>query len=84
MDIQTLQGMVNRPDVHRTLVSGYTGPYSLGVGQDVTTKQHILVLQVADSSVQHFPSEIKLGGEIVPVVVKSGFRPPVPLRQATS
>jgi hypothetical protein len=82
MDIETLKGMVNRPDVHRTLVSGYTGPYSLGVGQD-DTKQPILVLQVPDASVQHFPSEIKLLGEIVPVVVRSGFRPPMPLRQAT-
>jgi hypothetical protein len=82
MDIETLQGMVNRPDVHRTLVSDYTGPYSLGVGQDRTTKQPILVLQVPDASVQHFPSQIKLRGEIVPVVVRSGFRPPVPLRQA--
>jgi hypothetical protein len=80
VDLKSLQGLVNRPDIHRAVLSNYDGPYSLGIGQDKDSQDPVLVLQVPDASIQHFPTEISVRGESVPVVVKSGFQIPVPLR----
>jgi len=79
MHSQTLQSYLGHPDVHRTVLAGYEGPYSLGVGKDPRWPDPVLVLQVGDASQQNFPAEIKLGEENVPIVVRSGFKVPVPL-----
>jgi hypothetical protein len=80
VDLKYLQSLVNRPDIHRAVLSNYVGPYSLGIGQGKDAQDLVLVLQVPDARVQHFPSEINVLGQSVPVVVKSGFQAPVPLR----
>ncbi len=80
MDLKYLQGLVNRPDIHRAVLSNYVGPYSLGIGQGKDDQDLVLVLEVPDARVHHFPSEIDVLGQSVPVVVKSGFQVPVPLK----
>jgi hypothetical protein len=80
MDLKSLKGLVNRPDVHKAVLSNYAGPYSLGIGQDDNSSDPVLVLQVPDASIQHFPSKISVQGKSVLVVVKSGFQVPVPLK----
>ncbi len=80
MDLKYLQGLVNRPDIHRAILSNYVGPYSLGIGQGKDAQDWVLVLHVPDARIQRFPSEINILGQSVPVVVKSGFQVPVPLR----
>jgi len=79
VNLKSLQGLMNSPDVHRAVLCDYAGPYSLGIGQD-KDNEPVLILQVPDASLQNFPSEISVRGETVPVVVKSGFQLPVPLR----
>jgi hypothetical protein len=74
MDTNSLQHFLERPEVLREILAGYSGPYSLGIGRGP-----VVILQVEGATESHFPSMIELGGEEVQLVVKRDFRVPVPL-----
>lgn len=80
MDIESLSHLAETPELHRKVLSGYRGPYSLGIGQsDENGKQPVLILQVEGSPAVTFPESVRLGGETVSVVVRPNFRMPRPL-----
>ena len=74
MDVNSLRHSLERPEVVNGILAGYSGPYSLGIG-----KGPAIVLQVPDADQIAFPDQILIGGEAVPVIVRRGFRMPVPL-----
>ncbi len=80
MEANALQTYLGQPDVHRTILGGYSGPYSLGIGRDPRHSQPVLILQVISASQQRFPTEVLLGGEVIPIIVRTDFVPPRPLR----
>ena len=83
MDIETLAHFIELPETHRRILSGYQGAYSLGIGQAVQHGgRHLLILQVENQPGHAFPTEIRLDGEIVPLVVRGNFS--TPRAQATS
>jgi hypothetical protein len=75
MDINSLRHSLGRPEVLHRVLSGYSGPYSLGIG-----KGPVVILQVESSTERRFPAMIDLDGEEIPIVVKRDFRVPVSLR----
>lgn len=77
MDSFRLSTYLKRPEIHQTVLRGYVGAYSLGVGQDLGTT--CLMLKVPGNPVVEFPDNIELDGERVPVVVQREFQMPMPL-----
>jgi hypothetical protein len=77
MDAESLSRFLELPEVHRRLLAGYAGPYSLGVGQaSGRSGVPVLVLHVAAKPSSAFPDHLELEGESVPVVVKRNFVAP--------
>jgi hypothetical protein len=77
MDLQHLKRYVDLPDTHRRLLADYEGAYSLGIG--LRNGDAVLVLQVEPRATQAFPASIRLGGELVPVLIDHNFSAPSPL-----
>lgn len=85
MDAESLSRFLELPEVHRRLLAGYAGPYSLGVGQAPgRTGAPVLVLHVDAKLSSAFPEHLELDGEIVPVVVKRNFVAPVAYQGAVA
>jgi hypothetical protein len=84
MDIGRLASLVSRPDVHREVLRGYSGPYALGVTR-LNNDDHeaALRLRVEDGHAEEFPSEIELEGESVPVLIDTNWTAPRPLKAAS-
>lgn len=82
MDILRLVEQVSSPALHRTLLGGFSGPYSLGVGRDAASEA-VLILSVPSSVKQAFPARVTVAGESVPVQVQHDFKAPVPLSGAS-
>ena len=78
MDISRLMEQVDQPSLHRTVLKGFSGPYSLGVGKAQNSDQAVLILMVPASAREAFPSQVKIGNDSVEVVVKHDFQQPVP------
>jgi hypothetical protein len=81
MEVETLGRLVVQPDVHREVLAGYTGRYSLGIGKSAVGQDPVLVLHV-EADAGRFPKQIERNGETVPVVVKTGFIEPQALASA--
>lgn len=80
MNVEKLSRLLESPETHRQILRGYSGPYSLGIGQDLQRSQGpVVVLQVASLPAEAIPAEIQLNGETVAVVVRTGFVQPRPL-----
>jgi hypothetical protein len=79
MDVNVLRSYLDRAEVHRSVLRGYTGPYSLGVGRDPESAETVLILQVAGAPPRQFPDEVVVAGERVPVLVRTNFKAPTPL-----
>jgi hypothetical protein len=79
MDINALRNWLERPEVHRKILAGYSGPYSLGIGKDPGSPAPALILQVEGTDQGHFPAKVRVDGEEVPLIVKRSFKAPVPL-----
>jgi hypothetical protein len=78
VDVDFLKSELERPELHRKVLAGYEGPYSLGVGSDPCSSTPVLVLQVAGDPHQSFPAQVTVRGERVHVVVNKGFVTPRP------
>ncbi len=78
MDIDLLQSQLEQPELHRKILSGYKGAYSLGIGSDPRFDEPVLILQVEGSNNNKFPTVVNLAGERVPVIINEGFHNPVP------
>jgi hypothetical protein len=82
VDEKQLVAEVDQPALHRALLGSFRGPYSLGVGRDGTSTTPVLLLMIPDDVTAHFPANVTVAGESVPVVVQRGFQPPAPLTAA--
>lgn len=76
MDVESLSRFLELPEVHRRLLAGYGGPYSMGVGQTPDRTGSVVVLHVSEEPIRPFPDHLDLLGEVVPVVVKRDFVAP--------
>ncbi len=80
MTVDQLSTLVSRPDVHRQVLAGYSGPYALGVTRlNNDDRLGALRLRVENGHPAAFPKEIELEGEKVPVLVDSNWSAPKPL-----
>jgi hypothetical protein len=83
MDVNRLAQFVSRPDVHREVLRGYSGPYALGVTRlNNDDRAGALRLRVQDGNAEEFPDEIEVDGERVPVLVDVNWT--APRRQTTA
>jgi hypothetical protein len=79
MGPEELADMLDRPDVHRKILGGYQGPYSLGVTRSLDPRDGFgFLLRVTDQDLSRFDHIINIDGKDVPVIVKGGFKPPDP------
>lgn len=76
MDVKSLSRLLELPEVHRQLLAGYGGPYSMGIGQAPDRTGSVVVLHVSGEPLRPFPDHLDLLGEVVPVVVKRDFVAP--------
>jgi hypothetical protein len=77
MNADQLADFLDLPDVHRRILSGYVGPYSLGVGRRAENGDDpVLLLHVQGHPSIPFPQHVSLGGAAVPVVVVPDFVAP--------
>jgi hypothetical protein len=85
MDVSRLAALVSKPDVHREVLRGYSGPYALGVTRlNNDDRRAALRLRVQDGTPDEFPDEIELEGERVPVLVDVNWSAPRRLNAAQS
>lgn len=83
MDVEKLSHFIELAETHRKVLSGYNGAYSLGVGQDLTrSRDPVLILHVEKQPAESIPDEVRINGEAVPVVVRTGFVAPRALSAA--
>jgi len=75
MDAKQLMNRVDLPETHQKIVGDYEGCYALGV----TDNPPAFLLRVEPADVSGFPTKVNIDGVEVPVVVKGGFVPPVPI-----
>jgi hypothetical protein len=79
MDVGRLATYVTKPEVHRSVLRHYSGPYALGVTRlDNNDEMGALRLRVEDAKADDFPSEIDVHGEKVPVLVDVDWKAPTP------
>lgn len=80
MDIEQLASYLEMPEIHREVLRGYSGAYSLGVGREPERGPGaVLILQVEHPGGIVFPPQVNVGGELVPLVVRTRVTPPRPL-----
>jgi len=75
MDTQTLARRLRQPDVKRRLLSGYSGPCSIGIV--IHPQKDALAVRVRlpeDADAQVAPA-VQLGGEVLDVIVERNYRP---------
>lgn len=78
MEMSRLMAQVDNPSLHRTILSGFAGPYSLGVGKEPATSEPVLILVVPSEAKQAFPGSVTVAGDTVRVLVQRSAMPPVP------
>ena len=75
--VDEIADLIERPDVLRRILQDYCGPYSLGITE--REGQPALLLRVAGERPQRTMRTVSVDGDIVPLVVEAGFKPPRPL-----
>jgi hypothetical protein len=80
MDINALRKQLELPDVHKKILAGYSGPYSLGIGKDPRSSALALILQVEGADRIAFPAKVTLDGEEITLIVRHHFKAPMPMR----
>lgn len=79
MQQDRLAELVEDPALHRRLLGEYEGSYALGVTLNPENRSELaLRLRIEGDDPSAIPREVELDGERVPVLVQTGFRPPVP------
>ena len=77
MEFLKLVHLIEEPDLRHQALSGYKGPFSLGVGGGVTAP--CVILEVDKKATAPFPRMLKIQGETVPLIVRYGFVAPYAL-----
>jgi hypothetical protein len=72
-----LESVLDQPETYRQLLGEYSGPVSLGVCTDETTGEPCLLLRVATADVVR-QRELDVDGHKIKVIVRPGYRAPVP------
>lgn len=72
-----LESLLDQPETYRTLLGEYDGPVSLGITVDELTGEPCFLLRIADAAVVR-RRELEVDGQIVRVLVRSGYRTPTP------
>jgi hypothetical protein len=77
MNTDDLAAALQEPELHRRILKGYRGPYSLGVTTSPESEgDAVLVLHIGDEAPPEVSQEVTINGERVPVIVKRGFLAP--------
>lgn len=76
MNAEKLAEAIRSPETAEDILSGYVGPYSLGVG--LRNGRIVVLLRVKDATGFPFPEQVVFDQEVVPVVVEGGFASPSP------
>lgn len=80
MSALQLSRTIRQPALVRQLIGDYRGAYSLGIGQDPENpSQAAIVLQTENADPSKFLDHIQLDNCSIRIIVRQGFRPPVPL-----
>lgn len=72
-----LESLLDQPETYRTLLGEYEGPVSLGITIDESTGEPCFLLRIADADAV-VQRELEVDGHMVRVLVRSGYRAPVP------
>lgn len=72
-----LESVLDQPETYQQLLGEYSGPVSLGVCVDETTGERCFLLRVATADVVR-QRELDVDGHKVKVIVRPGYRAPVP------
>ena len=77
MKTEDLVAALEEPELHRRILKGYKGPYSLAITTSPENQDDAaLMLRIGDEAPPAISNEVIINGERVPVIVKRGFLPP--------
>ena len=80
MNVEQLSSLMTEPEIQKSLLGDYRGPYSLGVGADPEDPSSpALILYVGGENAINVPNHIRVGGETLRVITRTGFTAPKPL-----
>lgn len=72
-----LAAALQEPELHRRILKGYKGPYSLGVTTSPESEgDAALLLHIGDEAPTEISQDVTINGERVPLIVKRGFHAP--------
>ena len=77
MKADDLSAALQEPEIHRRILKGFRGPYSLAVTTSPENEDDAaFILRIPDEAPSSISQEIMVNGERVPVIIKRGFLPP--------
>lgn len=80
LKIEELQQFLERPESHKLLLGSYQGAYSVGISRDPAHGKVLVIhLRIEGDDRMDIPSTVDVNSEQVPVLVSTGFAPPVAL-----
>jgi hypothetical protein len=80
MDRPTLETMLEKPDVLRSIISDYCGPFSLGIiASPQVGEEFALRLKIISPTSEKLPSSVTINGEKITVVATDDYKQPVSL-----
>lgn len=80
LKIEELQQFLSRAESYGILLGSYQGAYSVGISRDPAHGKALVIhLRIAGDDRMDIPSTVDVNGEQVPVLVSTGFAPPVAL-----
>ncbi|MDQ3685180.1 MAG: hypothetical protein M3430_06195 [Acidobacteriota bacterium] len=83
MDLPRLANLIERPEVHRTILGDYEGGYSLGLTLNPEDHNELVIrVRIEGEDDSRIPSKIVLEGETIPIIVNKKFKVPKPLTLA--
>lgn len=79
MQQDRLAELVEDPELHRRLLGDYDGAYSLGITLNPEDRSELAIrVRIEGEDASLIAREVELDGELIPVVVNTGFQSPVP------
>jgi hypothetical protein len=79
---ERLACLLEQPEVQQRILGDYNGAYALGLVPSSDPGKVAIRVRIEGTDPSVIPNQVDLEGETVPILVHTGFKAPVPLKQA--
>jgi hypothetical protein len=81
MKEERLARLIEQPEVQQLILGDYEGSYALGLTSNPQEHGKLVIrVRIEGTDPTVIPDQVDLEGETIPILVATGFTPPVPLK----